>query len=87
MSECRDLLFHVQEHQFSIPQIAAVLKETGFTFLGFETPARTSYLRHFPNDRAAIDLANWAAFENENPSTFAQIVPVLDSEELTAREG
>ncbi len=71
MSECRDLLFHVQEHQFSIPQIAAFLAEAGFTFLGFETPARTSYVRRFPDDRAATDLANWAAFEAENPSTFA----------------
>jgi tetratricopeptide (TPR) repeat protein len=73
MSECRDLLFHVQEHQFSIPQIADFLRESGFTFLGFETPARTSYLRRFPGDRAATDLANWAAFEAENPSTFAQM--------------
>ncbi|NGX96451.1 MAG: hypothetical protein G4V63_14885, partial [Candidatus Afipia apatlaquensis] len=71
MSECRDLLFHVQEHQFSIPQIADFLREIGFTFLGFETPARTSYHRRFPDDRTATDLANWAAFEAENPSTFA----------------
>lgn len=73
MSECRDLLFHVQEHQFSIPQIADFLRESGFTFLGFETPARTGYLRRFPADRAATDLANWAVFESENPSTFAQM--------------
>lgn len=73
MSECRDLLFHVQEHQFTIPQIAAFLAEAGFTFLGFETPARTSYLRQFPDDKAATDLANWAAFEAENPATFAQM--------------
>lgn len=70
-SECRDLLFHVQEHQFSIPQIADFLTQSGFTFLGFETPSRTSYLQRFPNDRAATDLANWTEFEAENPSTFA----------------
>ena len=73
MSECRDLLFHVQEHQFSIPQIADFLRESGFTFLGFETPARTGYLRRFPEDTDATDLANWATFEAENPSTFAQM--------------
>ncbi|MBB5054435.1 2-polyprenyl-3-methyl-5-hydroxy-6-metoxy-1,4-benzoquinol methylase [Afipia massiliensis] len=73
MSECRDLLFHVQEHQFSIPQIADFLGESGFTFLGFEAPARTGYLRRFPGDRTATNLANWAAFEAENPSTFAQM--------------
>lgn len=70
-SECRDLLFHVQEHQFSIPQIADFLREGGFAFLGFETPARSSYLRRFPEDRAATNLANWATFEAENPATFA----------------
>ena len=73
MSECRDLLFHVQEHQFTIPQIADVLSEMGFTFLGFETSARSSYLRRFPDDRAATNLVNWAVFENENPATFAQM--------------
>ncbi len=73
MSECRDLLFHVQEHQFSIPQIADFIREIGFTFLGFETPARTNYLRRFPEDRAATNLANWDVFEAENPSTFAQM--------------
>lgn len=73
ISECRDLLFHVQEHQFSIPQIADFLRENGFTFLGFESPARTGYLRRFPGDRAATNLANWATFEAENPSTFAQM--------------
>lgn len=73
LSECRDLLFHVQEHQFTIPQIADFLAEAGFTFLGFETPSRTNYLRRFPDDRAATNLANWAAFENENPATFAQM--------------
>jgi 2-polyprenyl-3-methyl-5-hydroxy-6-metoxy-1,4-benzoquinol methylase len=73
MSECRDLLFHVQEHQFTIPRIAAFLEESGFTFLGFETPARASYLRRFPDDKAATNLANWAVFETENPATFAQM--------------
>ncbi len=71
MSECRDLLFHVQEHQFSIPQIADFIRDIGFTFLGFETPARTAYLKRFPEDRAATNLANWNVFEAENPSTFA----------------
>jgi len=73
LSECRDLLFHVQEHQFTIPQIAAFLAESGFTFLGFETPMRANYLRRFPQDKAATNLENWAAFENENPATFAQM--------------
>ena len=35
-SACRDLLFHVQEHQLTIPEISGFLAENGLTFLGFE---------------------------------------------------
>lgn len=73
MSECRDLLFHVQEHQFTIPEISAFLAEAGFTFVGFETLERNAYLQRFPADPAATDLGNWAAFESENPSAFVQM--------------
>src|SRR5262249_25063749 len=34
-SECRDLLFHVQEHRFTLPQISKMLKNAGLTFIGF----------------------------------------------------
>jgi SAM-dependent methyltransferase len=72
-SECRDLLFHVQEHQFSIPQIAEFLAEAGFKFLGFETPYRSRYLERFPEDAAAANLDNWHVFETENPATFTEM--------------
>ena len=35
-SGCRDLLFHVQEHRFTIPQIAAFLAENDLAFVGFD---------------------------------------------------
>jgi 2-polyprenyl-3-methyl-5-hydroxy-6-metoxy-1,4-benzoquinol methylase/tetratricopeptide (TPR) repeat protein len=73
MSEFRDLLFHVQEHQFSLPQIADIIKDLGFTFLGFETQARVAYLKRFPDDAGAVDLDNWNIFETENPATFTQM--------------
>ena len=41
--ECRDLLFHVQEHQFTIPQIKDLLAENGLTFLGFAGPVAQAY--------------------------------------------
>ena len=40
MGDCRDLVFHVQEHRFTVPQIAAFLAEAGLQFLGFEVPPR-----------------------------------------------
>ena len=70
-SECRDLLFHVEEHQFGIPDIASFLEAQGFDFIGFETRARDAYLRRFPDDIAATRLDNWHLFELENPATFS----------------
>jgi Flp pilus assembly protein TadD/SAM-dependent methyltransferase len=71
-SSCRDLLFHVQEHQMSLPGIAAFLSENELNFLGFEVEPDTlnAYRQRYPNDPAAIDLAQWQAFEQEHPDTF-----------------
>ena len=38
LSEVRDLLFHVQEHTFTIPIIKEVLSKNGLVFCGFESP-------------------------------------------------
>lgn len=73
ISECRDLLFHVQEHQFDIAQIAAFLDANDLDFLGFETMATDRYRKRFPDDKAAANLANWQLFEAENPLTFAEM--------------
>ena len=72
LSECRDALFHVQEHTFDLPQIAAFLKENGLEFLGFDTaPDLTHrYARRFPQDAARTNLENWAVLEQENPDIF-----------------
>jgi 2-polyprenyl-3-methyl-5-hydroxy-6-metoxy-1,4-benzoquinol methylase len=73
VSTCRDLLFHVREHDLTLAAIAAFLKEHGLVFLGFETGEDVlgAYRARFPDDPAAIDLANWAAFEAEHPAVFA----------------
>ena len=72
ISECRDLLFHVQEHDLSLPQIADFLSANALTFLGFEGCA-TGYQRYaqlFPDDPAMADLGRWARIENESPRLF-----------------
>ena len=58
MSTFRDLLFHVQEHRFTIPQIEASLTQLGLVFCGFE------------NKKVLYDLEKWDTFEKENPKTF-----------------
>jgi SAM-dependent methyltransferase len=72
ISECRDLLFHVQEHRFTVPQIAAFLETAGLDFLGFEISQDNlkRYDARFRHDRARTDLANWHVFEQAKPMTF-----------------
>lgn len=71
-SECRDLLFHVQEHRHTLPQIAAFLSAHDLTLLGFDLPPAVSqrYAARFPVDRAMTDLSLWEVFEQENPQVF-----------------
>ncbi len=74
LSECRDLLFHVQEHRFSLPQIEEALKALNLKFLGFGVRGHRA-LRMFreshPEKRALTSLAKWHEFELDNPDTFA----------------
>lgn len=74
-SECRDLLFNVQEQRFSLPEIASFLTENRLTFLGFDLPVRTfkRYSEEYTHDGAACDLASWHEFETNNPSAFASM--------------
>jgi SAM-dependent methyltransferase len=72
-SECRDLLFHVQEHRLTIPQIKSFLGENGLMFIGFEfAPRMMQYYRDlFGGDRFLRDLDRWHRLEMEKPDTFA----------------
>jgi tetratricopeptide (TPR) repeat protein/SAM-dependent methyltransferase len=71
-SESRDLIFHAQEHRFTLPQIETTLEILGLDFLGFEMRSQHS-LRHFKESHpnALTSLAKWHAFELENPETFS----------------
>ena len=73
ISTCRDLLFHVQEHRMTLPQIAAFLLEANLQFIGFELDAGLlgHYRQRFPQDTSLTDLTCWHIFEIENPKTFA----------------
>jgi SAM-dependent methyltransferase len=73
MSECRDLLFHVQERRLTLPEIKSFIAENGLRFIGFEfAPQLMQYYRSiFGGDRFMRDLDRWHAFETENPDTFA----------------
>ncbi len=72
LSEVRDLLFHVQEHRFTLPQIQECLDELGLKFCGFESTDIVERFKHFFGKNSdACDLSQWHQFEEENPRTFA----------------
>jgi len=72
-SECRDLLFHVQEHRLTIPEIKSFIAENGLMFIGFEfAPRMMQYYRDLlGGDRFLRDLDLWHRLETEKPDTFA----------------
>jgi tetratricopeptide (TPR) repeat protein/SAM-dependent methyltransferase len=74
MSECRDLLFHVEEHQFTLPQIADMLRSEELTVMGVSKrmPNRSiqAYRRMAPQDENMDDLRIWDAVEAQLPDTF-----------------
>ena len=71
-SECRDLLFHVQEHRTTLPEIKADLADHGLTFVGFEIGAEAQrlYVERFAEDKAMTDLDRWHALETDHPLMF-----------------
>ncbi len=72
MSECRDLLFHVQEHQFTIPQIKDLLEDLNLEFLGFQKTDRRveKFFKQHPGPAQHLDFELWDEFEDKNPLTF-----------------
>lgn len=73
LSSCRDLLFHVQEHRFTLPQIEAALTSLKLEFLGFEigdSAVLNQFRASHPNKVALTSLQLWHEFELKNPNTF-----------------
>lgn len=73
LSGCRDLLFHVQEHQFITQELDTLLGNEKLNFLGFVTSEhiRNEYRAIYPEDTRLVNLSNWGAYEQRNPRTFA----------------
>jgi 2-polyprenyl-3-methyl-5-hydroxy-6-metoxy-1,4-benzoquinol methylase len=71
LSELRDLLFHVQEHRFTLPQIKDCLSKLGLKFCGFEA---NKIVKHFKLTNTGTDdpydLDKWDLYEKDNPHSF-----------------
>ncbi|MBI2236722.1 MAG: class I SAM-dependent methyltransferase [Magnetospirillum sp.] len=66
LSEARDLLFHVQEVQFTIPEIEHCLAELGLEFTGFTQPER---LLDEVGPHGTV-LGRWHRLEQRRPRLF-----------------
>ena len=71
LSEFRDLLFNLQEHRFTLPQIKAILDRLDLYFCGFEMNNEIQKFKLIhSNPASALNLDTWGLYENENPMTF-----------------
>lgn len=74
LSTLRDLLFHVQEHRFTVPEIKNCLQNLGLKFCGFEGAELISKFKQFNGNEANIyDLDKWQAYEQANPYAFIEM--------------
>ena len=71
LSTLRDLLFHTQEHRFSLPEIKYCLSELGLEFCGFDKPRiLQNFQSIYPDVNDPYDLDKWHLFEKSYPLTF-----------------
>ncbi len=73
MSNCRDLIFHEQEYQFTPNKIASLLSDNQLDFIGM-LPTMTAR-KLMENQIGKLDknntLENWDIIEQNNPDIFA----------------
>ncbi len=73
LSECTDLLFHVQEKSFDLSEVSEYLEKLSLEFLGFEmydSYPSDEYEVHFPDDNSKTNLGNWDQLERKFPDIF-----------------
>lgn len=76
-SEVRDLIFHVHERQFTIPEVKDFIDVNDLAFIGFEFSNQAVHQHHRAvfarHGWSLTDLARWDAYEHENPDIFANM--------------
>ncbi|MBM37757.1 MAG: hypothetical protein CMO97_01675 [Woeseia sp.] len=72
LSEIRDLLFHTQEHQYTIPKLKKCITSLDMTFCGFEHVTLVKkFCDLYPDANSMYDLNKWHEFEIKNPRIFS----------------
>lgn len=72
LSGCRDLVFHVQEHRYTPPQLAELVTGAGLRLIGFEaSPEATGRFREMFGAANPLDMNLWDRLEAQYPTLFA----------------
>ena len=71
-SSLRDLLFHVQEHQFNLTEIEKMIKDFRLDFCGFDIDSYIidNFINSNPNKDSIYDLNLWNNYEIKNKNIF-----------------
>jgi ubiquinone/menaquinone biosynthesis C-methylase UbiE len=78
-SPCRDLLFHAQEHRYTIETLRQLLERNNLTFMGMivsDKNVRASFNSLY-GESANSDLNKWEEFERYLPDTFSNMYQFL----------
>ena len=71
-SGVRDLLFHIQEHRFTIKKIRSHMNKLGLVFLGFEdTNVLDRFRETYNQTNDLYNLDKWEDFEKNNSRIFS----------------
>lgn len=72
LSECNDLLFHVQEHRFTFLRIKAFIEAAGLELhdVSLDPATKKQYFEKFPEDGMTYTFDHLHAFEAEHPEQF-----------------
>jgi hypothetical protein len=68
--ECRDLLFHVQEHRFTLGDVRRHIDALGLFFNEFVLSDETA-IRYAEKHAGLANLEDWERFEADFPDAFA----------------
>lgn len=82
LSGCRDLIFHVQEHRYTIPEIQKMIHDQSLDFLGFQfyegaLSIKNLYRKEYPADPNMTDFSSWERFEEAHPEIFIEMLGYL----------
>lgn len=78
LSGCRDLIFHVQEHQYDLPEIGRMIERLGLRIINLASHAPgaaiAAFRKVFPESDDYADLAKWDQAEELDPGIFEGMV-------------